>query len=331
MSAPRKTAAALLALGMAMPAHADLGGAVEQVGEILSGAFENLSGTLGYVLTRMAQESLEPTEGTVAIADAVEHQGVARPLLIIEPAVASAEKAPLIVLLHFSGGDAEIMANLARAGRLAAEHGAWIVLPEGSHRRWSDDPAISPSSDDVDFLAAVIAHMSSAYPIDPRRVYMAGMSNGGFMTERFACERPELIAAAAVDAATLRISQDHACAPSRAVPMLHFAGTQDLLVPYSHPITMLPAQATFQRWSDIHGCDPASRQDSALAPSVDDGTSIQLSENWDCSSGGAVRLFTIVGGGHAWPGSAGTLSIGRTTQNLDATEAMWAFFSQFSL
>ncbi|MDB5969401.1 MAG: hypothetical protein JWQ90_1851 [Hydrocarboniphaga sp.] len=312
----------------------NLGGSLGQISGVLDGSLTQSLGALGYSLTRLGQQYLMPTEGTIAVTDSVEHRGVSRPLIIIEPQNVSPEKAPLIVLLHFSNGNAETMANLTRAGRLAAEYGAWIVLPEGTARRWDDDPSSSPSSGDVDFLVKVIAHMSSAYPVDPQRVYMAGMSNGGFMTERFICEQSELIAAAAIDAATLRNTQSAACAPKRAVPVVYFAGTDDPVVNYDAPLGMLSAEANFARWSGIHGCNPASRQDSSLPPEVDDGTSIELSENWDCSSGGAVRLFTIVGGGHAWPGGEPVAPqpwLGTTTQNLDATEAMWDFMSLFTL
>ena len=310
-----------------------LGGSLGQIGGALGGSLDQSLGALAFGLTRIGQQYVTPVDGAVITHDAVEHQGVARPLIVIAPAVVSPEKAPVIVLLHFSNGNAELMANLTRAGRLAAEHGAWVVLPEGTNRRWSDDPSNTPSSDDVDFLVKVIAHITSAYPIDAQRVYMAGMSNGGFMAERFACEKPELIAAAAVDAATMRNSLNKVCAPSRAVPITYFAGTRDPYVAYDSPLGMLSAQQTFARWSAIHGCDAASRQDSKPVPQVNDGTSIEISENWDCSSGGAVRLYTIVNGGHAWPGGdpAAPIPLGRTTHNLDATEAMWDFMSLFTL
>lgn len=310
-----------------------LGKGLEQIGGALDGSLEQSLDALAAGLTRLGQRYVAPIDGAVVTYDAVEFQGVGRSLIVIAPQVASPELAPVIVLLHFSNGNAELMANLTRAGRLAAEHGAWIVLPDATNRRWGDDPATAPSGSDVEFLAKLIAHVTSAYPLDPKRVYMAGMSNGGFMTERFACERPELLAAAAVDAATLRKSLDRVCAPSRAVPIVHFAGTRDPYVPYTYPLAMLPAQDTYARWSAIHGCDPASRQDARPAPQVADGTSIEISENWDCSSGGAVRLYTIVGGGHAWPGASPVVPIplGRTTQNLDATEAMWDFMSLFTL
>lgn len=344
-----------LGLGWSLPVSAGLGDGLDQIGKglqkfrdgfanglgktfgqlgtVFEGSLEQSLGALGYGLSRLGQQYVTPVDGAVITNDAVEHQGVGRSLIVIAPAVAGIEKAPAVVLLHFSNGNAELMANLTRAGKLAAEHGVWVVLPQANNRHWGDDPSTSPSSDDVEFLSKLIAHITSAYPIDARRVYMAGMSNGGFMTERFACEKPELIAAAAVDAATMRNSLDRVCAPSRAVPIAHFAGTRDPYVPYASPLGMLSAQQDFARWSAIHGCDPASVQLSKPAPQVNDGTSIEISENWDCSSGGAVRLYTIVGGGHTWPDGdpAAPIPLGKTTHNLDATEAMWDFMSLFTL
>lgn len=330
----------LLAAAFSAPAQAGLGDALNKLGDGLaqtrdrlaaglSKTFAGLSDGLGTTLTRLGQRYLEPTAGTIAINDAVEHQGVARPLLIIEPAVVSVAKAPLVVLLHYSGGNAVVMANVARAGRLAAEHGAWVVLPEAANGHWADDPSTSASSQDVDYLAKVIAHMSAAYPIDAKRVYMAGMSNGGFMTVRFACEKAGLVAAVGVDAASMRNSQSAACKPSRPLPIVSIVGTRDALVAYQYPLGMLSAEANYARWSGINGCNAASRTDTTLPQKVSDRTTIELRENYDCSGGSAVNRYTVVNGGHAWPGSDTPLAFGKTSQNLDATEAFWNFFAQF--
>ncbi|WP_428311928.1 alpha/beta hydrolase family esterase [Hydrocarboniphaga sp.] len=330
----------MLSLATSPAAHAGIGDALGQIGDGLaktrervsagfSKTFAGLSDGLGTALSRLGQQHLNPTEGTVAIADAIEHQGVARPLLIIEPALASPEKAPLVVLLHYSGGNAEVMANVARAGRLAAEHGAWVVLPEAINGHWGDDPSTSASSGDVEFLAKLIAHMSATYPIDARRVFMAGMSNGGFMTVRFACEKAGLVAAVAVDAASMRNSQNAACKPSRPVPIVSIVGTRDAFVAYEHPLGMLSAEENYARWSAINGCNAASRTDTTLPSKVSDRTTIKLRENYDCSGGSAVNMYTVVNGGHAWPGSQTPIAVGHTSQNLDATEAIWDFFAQF--
>jgi polyhydroxybutyrate depolymerase len=334
------TGALMLALAASPVAQAGLGDALGQLGAGLaktrerlaagfSKTFAGLSDGLGTTLSRLGQRHLDPTDGTVAISDAVEHQGVARPLLIIEPAVASVAKAPLVVLLHYSGGNADVMANVARAGRLAAEYGAWVVLPEASNGHWDDDPSTSASSGDVEYLAKVIAHMSAAYPIDAKRVYMAGMSNGGFMTVRFACEKAGLVAAVAVDAASMRNSQNAVCKPSRPVPIVTIVGTHDLFVAYEHPMGMLSAEENYARWSSINSCNAASRTDTTLPQKVSDRTTIKLRENYDCAAGSAVNLYTVVNGGHAWPGSQTPIAVGHTSQNLDATMAMWDFFKQF--
>src|SRR3546814_4607864 len=98
------------------------------------------------------------------------------------------------------------MANLIEAGRLAAEHGAWVILPEADDE-WNENPDKSDGTDDVGFLSQLITTATMLRPIDPKRVYLPGMSNGGFMVERLACARPDLIAGAAIVAATLGKSQ----------------------------------------------------------------------------------------------------------------------------
>lgn len=303
--------------------------ASQQISQGLSQGLQQTFAGLQYGATRLRQQYLIPTAGTTAVTDSV----AGRPLLIIQPATPSPELAPVIVLLHFSNGTAELMANLTRAAKLAAEQGVWVVLPEGQNKRWKDDPGSSTDAD-VDFLAQVISEVTAEYAVDPARVYMAGMSNGGFMTARFLCERPELIAAAAIDAAGIRNSLDAVCAPSKGVPVAIFHGTEDIFVPYESPLGLLSVEEQFARWGGFNGCDFAARTEQTLPNTVDDGTSIQLSEVWDCESGGAVRLYSVIGGGHAWPGGMPYVPIpalGRTTQNLDATSEMWSFFSLFTL
>jgi polyhydroxybutyrate depolymerase len=51
----------------------------------------------------------------------------------------------------------------------------------------------------------------------------------------------------------------------------------------------------------------------------------------DCDEGAEVIFYTIIGGGHTWPGGTPIPVVGKTSRDIDATEAMWDFFQAFRL
>src|SRR3546814_9497218 len=103
-------------------------------------------------------------------------------------------------------------------------------------------------------------------PIDPKRVYLTGMSNGGFMVERLACARPDLIAGAAIVAATLRKSQSTACGSAPVVPMAIMLGSRDSRINLEANIGLglLTGQQAFDRYVALGGCDRWEEHTSEL-------------------------------------------------------------------
>lgn len=75
--------------------------------------------------------------------------------------------------------------------------------------------------DDVGFLSALIGKLSADYGIPPGRVFATGMSAGGFMATRLACDRADLVSAIAPVAGTL--GSGVRCAPSRPVSVMQIS------------------------------------------------------------------------------------------------------------
>lgn len=174
--------------------------------------------------------------------------------------------------------------------------------------------------DDVGFLDAVRARVAAGVAIDPRRVYATGLSNGGYLSHRLACERADVYAAVAPVAGVLGVTE---CASSRPVPVLHVHGTADLLVPYDGGgLGGGPsARATAAFWAARNACDEA--------PTVTFEHGAATCERWSgCAGGADVELCTIGGGGHSWPGGPDLIlpMLGETSQDLDATARILDFF-----
>lgn len=252
---------------------------------------------------------------------------------------------PLVLVLHGRLGNGHGTAGLTHFDSVSDVHGFLVVYPDGLHRSWSDGREASPSEkegvDDVKFLSLLIDKLSHEYNIDPARVYATGISNGGFMTQRLACDLSDKIAAVGIVAATMGEDTANACHPSRPVPVRMIHGTKDPLVPIgggalgkngSHGV-VLSLEATALKWAKLDGCNPKPAE-ANLPDTADDGTSVRESVFSGCKAKAEVLVDVVENGGHTWPGGKQYLPaaiIGKTTRNLDASEALWEFFSKHSL
>jgi polyhydroxybutyrate depolymerase len=267
---------------------------------------------------------LNPTAGTVSVAGEIAQHGDPRSYIgmLPQPLLAGA---PLAIVLHPLGTSNVQMANLSRAGRLAAQ-GAVVLLPQGNNGTWNENPATSGGPDDVGFISALIDRAIQQYQVDPAHVYVLGFSDGGFMAERLACDLASRLAGFAAVAALLRQSLATECRPAAKIRAALVNGTSDMINPYAGNIALgeysAPATAAF--WAQQEGCSPLTPEVKQLPPQVDDGTSVTLATYTGCPSGISVQFYTINGGGHTWPGSPYPSQYGTTSQNLDATEALWS-------
>ncbi len=171
--------------------------------------------------------------------------------------------------------------------------------------------------DDIGFVRDLIDELSQRLCIDRTRVFATGFSNGGFLAHRLACEASDVIAAIAPVAGVLGVSN---CAPGRPMPVMHFHGTADIVVPYngSTLLGFSSVEQTIDHWAFRNNCS----QDSTVTFHNGDTTCETRS---GCDDNGPVTQCTIALGGHTWPGGL-PLPTGKTTYDISATDAMWDFF-----
>lgn len=243
---------------------------------------------------------------------------------------------PLVISIH---GFAEWPAHQMRISHwndLADEAGFLVVYPSGTSfpLRWRITQAGgTPESDypDVEFISDLIVHLESQYAIDPARIYVNGLSNGGGMSFLLSCKLSERIAAfGSVSGAYLTPWSD--CFPARPVPAIIFHGTQDPIVPYlggpsrsfDQPFPSIP------NWVDMlaerYGCESTP----LTLPPVGDVSGVRYV---GCHQQAEILFYTIAGGGHSWPGGEKLpeVIVGSTTMDVDATRLMWEFFEQHPL
>lgn len=275
-----------------------------------------------------ADAVIDPTALTKTHLKTVRDGLFKRDILFIEPAPADNGPYPVIVLLSYLGGSPGPMANLVGAGELVRDQDYIVVVPQSVAGIWNYSP-LTRIIDDVDFLDRVIDTTLSSTPADPHRIYMAGYSNGGLMTYAYSCQRAHRLAAAATIASNLRTGIKRRCAPDAALPFLQFNGDADGLVPYDGNLITLSSQRTAHFWAQANGCAAAPSQ-RMLPDAVDDGTTTSVMTFGGCRHDATVRLFTIHGGGHTWPGRPEVQpALGRTGQDIEATQRLGHLFSEY--
>lgn len=246
---------------------------------------------------------------------------------------------PLVLALHGRLGTGAQQLKLSSFTALAEQERFIVVYPDGIDRSWADGRNNSPASeqgvDDVGFLTALIDEFVAHRGADGTRIYVVGMSNGGFMALTLACRAADKVTAAGSVTGFMGADFAKACAPVRPVPIAIVAGDADPIVPFAggqvrgRPGTIIGAEATFARWRELDGC-PAEPVITALPDAApDDGTTIERREASGCRDGSLVRLDVVKGGGHTWPRGDRYLPegiIGKTSRDVDASAELWRFF-----
>ena len=127
----------------------------------------------------------------------IEADGEVRAYRLTVPQLLPGERVPLVIAFHGMGESAASMAEYARLEQLAAQHNVLIAMPEMSYGTWANasPDTLSPQNPDVQFFDALLGRLTQQYPIDPRRVYVLGMSNGASFAQLLMQLRSTQIAA----------------------------------------------------------------------------------------------------------------------------------------
>lgn len=248
--------------------------------------------------------------------------------LRIPPEASSGPRA-LILNLHGFGSNAFQQEAYSQMNPVADTAGIFICYPNGVDNAWNVGWAFGSSADDVGFIDALIDTLAANHGIDLERVYACGMSNGGFMSYRLACELNGRIAAVASVTGSMAPAFLEECMPDRAVPILEIHGTADTTVPYNgQPLLAVSIEDLLAFWNLNNQCDgdPVFQE----LPNTDetDGSTVTKIQSTGCTERGEVLHFRINDGGHTWPGAP--INIGVTNQDINASVEIWHFFRRFT-
>jgi len=274
---------------------------------------------------------------------------------------------PVVIDLHGAGGNKEAARVVTCPGgnlddpdcldRVADCEGFITVYPDGTPESWLKNArsfnagggadeyacvsgeACARDVNDILYVTDLVDALERTYVIDPARIYVTGMSNGGAMAHRLACELSDRIAAIASVASGNQFSAVDFCSPIRSVPVLEIHGTNDRCWPYAggamscgfiRPSGLFVSEdTTLGGWASRNGCQPTPVVENLPDIDTTDRTTVTRASYQGCTNGGDVVLLRINGGGHTWPGGSSVLPrwmVGRGNGDVNANRAMWEFF-----
>jgi polyhydroxybutyrate depolymerase len=235
-----------------------------------------------------------------------------RPYQLHRPqAVAAGTRLPLFIYLHGLGASGRRLLSALDLAPFADTKQVFIVAPDGTvdsqgRRFWNASGACcdfdGSGVDDVAYLTALINDLRTRQPVDPKRIFVVGYSNGGFMAHRLACELSDHLAGIASFSGAAY--DDSKCAATRPVTILQVHGDADRTVRYGGghvlSLTDLPAHpsapASVAGWAARNGCSASLKAVSGSnLRTGDKPTTVQ--RHLDCRHS-AVELWTVQGGGH---------------------------------
>jgi polyhydroxybutyrate depolymerase len=246
---------------------------------------------------------------------------------------------PLVLLFHGGGGEgARILSTTGFASK-ADQEDFIVVAPDGADRHWNDGRGTANAGiDDVGFVRQLIVDLKSRLPIDPKRIYATGVSNGGILTQRLGCELSDTLAAIGPDAGPMAANLLSSCQPGP-IAVVGIQGGADPGIPLEGgemgggrdmAIGGIAASAaqTMNLWATVNGCKLTPNV-ANLPPSVNDGTRVVKYSYSGCTSGKDVEYYIVQGMGHGWPPAQGAMRInGPTSHNINATDVVWGFFKR---
>lgn len=258
--------------------------------------------------------------------------GMKRAFVTYLPAQKTANM-PILISLHGGFASPKGMLHLADFRPLADKEHFILVCP-ASKNLWHDG-ANNKGIDDVKFIDELITYIIKTYNADASRVYVTGISNGGFMTTRLACQLHNRIAAIAVVAATLNINEGYDL--EKPMPVMYIHGVTDPIVPYNggkkFGRQMYSHNAIINKWVTLDGCDPQPVV-TQIPDNAHDGTTVMREAYSNPKNNLKVVSYIINNGGHTWPGGwqyFPKFIVGKTTHNLNACQVIWDFFKPYQL
>jgi polyhydroxybutyrate depolymerase len=276
--------------------------------------------------------------GELRIEKTITVDGLSRTYLVnLPPNYNSSKDFSVVLALHGGGGSGSQCESDYDLTTKANSENFVIVYPDGAQsdgllklRTWNAgtccDYAVEKNIDDVHFISVMIDELLKDYKINPKKVFVTGMSNGAMLSYRLACEIPNKITAIAAVSGPLSMKQP--CSSTKPIPVLHIHSVLDQKVPVNGGTGIagntFPAVISgLTTWSKINEC-------KTLAKVTKDDAGYKLTEWLDCKNNVRITYYLTKDGGHSWPGSVKSRILADEPSTvIKANDVIFDFFKQF--
>jgi polyhydroxybutyrate depolymerase len=246
---------------------------------------------------------------------------------------------PIVFVLHGGTGSPEGMLDYVDYRALANTNKFILIYPKGIQKNWNDGRPTDANQlgvDDVNFIRKLIDKLVSNYSINEAAVFVAGISNGGFMASRLGCQLSDKIKAFAAVAATIEANTIAPnCNPNTTVSALYIHGTDDDIVPFNGG-EMTEGDGGFitshweaiAKWNDNN--NSSSNPIITNLPDIANDDTTIIETKYQGANNSEVISYVVDNGGHTWPGAAGGFDffLGNTSEDMDAKLVIWEFFER---
>ena len=169
--------------------------------------------------------------------------------------------APVLFVLHGYTSRGLWIMNYSGFQSIADDAGAIVIYPQGTLLPATGQPhwnvggwTTSSTTDDVGFINSVINFLSNEYSIDSKRIYSTGMSNGGYMSYKLACDLSSRIAAVVSVTGSMTNQTTDGCNPTHPTSVAQIHGLQDTVVNYDGNSFSKPIEEVMDYWVNINNC-----------------------------------------------------------------------------
>ncbi|MDH4378474.1 MAG: PHB depolymerase family esterase [Vampirovibrionales bacterium] len=247
---------------------------------------------------------------------------------------------PVVMAVHGFRMNALMMASTTGFNKLAEQENFLVLYPDGGKHQWNGKAVANHNNDDVDYVNAILDTTASARQIDQTRLYLTGFSNGGFFSQRLACDMPGRFAAIATVGSTMGQPLSEECSTPKQTPVMLIHGTNDPVITWEGQIrrvkvffktsNIISVPQTLSFWQKANHCQSKPATQNLIDVKPNDGLSAEQL-TFSCARPNALTLWMIHGGGHTWPGSKNdhwydSILLGKTSHDIRASTEIWKFF-----
>ena len=256
--------------------------------------------------------------------DSIFDQGVYRSFIVHKPAgYSSINEYPIVLNLHGLRSSATGQQTYTRFDDIADSLGFIVVYPNGISNSWTTTGDI-----DVDFLSHLVDSIRANYATN-NCLFVTGMSQGGFMTYKFANTTAHSITAISVGSGNMSNALQNASSSAPQIPVMHFHGTEDNLVSYNGTAFISPVDSTIQWWVEHNNCNSNPVYTAIPNSNSADSSTVEKYYFGGGSNGSEVTFYKVLNGGHTWSGATPIPAFGYTNQDINQSAIIGSYFAEF--